>query len=477
MTANARKEFEHDDVVKPEADAAATPEANSEAPVADAEELPPGIPSWFSRTYPKLSAEDIASRYRDAQEAVPAAPVVAPGPEAYEAYKRRLEERFQLAQRLADPQHATPQAAAPVRTAVPPPPRPVAQRVPHGAFPTRGRAAAAPATAPKGRSVARTATTALVLAVIASAAGGTGGYLMANPGGTKAITQASMTGMGAILSWFGGKAVATETVIEKKPVRMAKLDVNDVAGPLNGPIPLAITAFPADNTPISLKISGLPPDAYITMGHEVGVGQWMLKPADVTRAQLVIPRSTAPELGLEVAALEDRTGDPVAPVKSMRVALDLAAVPVPGVQPPPPAPARQVATLPAAVAPLPTIEPASTVPDQGYNKVDGPIAANVPAPMESLNPEVASLLAKGESLLKSGDIIAARQFYLKAYGLKAAEGALGVGKTYDPATFASLNVQGLKPDAAKAAEWYGKAAAQGLNEASDAMHNLPTATP
>jgi TPR repeat protein len=49
---------------------------------------------------------------------------------------------------------------------------------------------------------------------------------------------------------------------------------------------------------------------------------------------------------------------------------------------------------------------------------------------------------------------------------------MGVAKTYDPATFAELKVQGITPDAAKAAEWYEKAKAAGVTEADAALTSL-----
>ncbi len=64
-------------------------------------------------------------------------------------------------------------------------------------------------------------------------------------------------------------------------------------------------------------------------------------------------------------------------------------------------------------------------------------------------------------LMKTGDLIIARQFYNRAFQMGAAEGAMGVAKTYDPTVFAEMKVQGITPDAVKAAEWYEKAKAGG----------------
>ena len=93
----------------------------------------------------------------------------------------------------------------------------------------------------------------------------------------------------------------------------------------------------------------------------------------------------------------------------------------------------------------------------------------------ALSAEVKGLLDKGDMLMKTGDLIIARQFYSRAFQMGAAEGAMGVAKTYDPAVYTEMKVQGITPDAAKAAEWYEKAKAAGVTEASAALTTPPAA--
>ena len=100
----------------------------------------------------------------------------------------------------------------------------------------------------------------------------------------------------------------------------------------------------------------------------------------------------------------------------------------------------------------------------------------VPADLETTKPalsaEVTGLLGKGDMLMKTGDLIIARQFYKRAFEMGAAEGALGIARTYDPSVFTELKVQGITPDVAKAAEWYEKAKAAGVAEADVALTSL-----
>jgi hypothetical protein len=73
-----------------------------------------------------------------------------------------------------------------------------------------------------------------------------------------------------------------------------------------------------------------------------------------------------------------------------------------------------------------------------------------------------NFVTKADALMAQGDVASARQLYLQADGLGNAKGAFGVARSYDPKVFAQLNIQGLQPDASKAAEWYKKAADQGV---------------
>ncbi len=402
-------------------------------------------PSWFSQTYGDRNSEDVADDYAQFRAGQPVMPnpILAENTKAYEVYRQRLEQRFATAQRLADPSFI---------------PQDNAQQVAGPNFPSRpmysSRLVQQPTPASRQRkSPGFHPATLAFLTLAACGLGGGAGYVAANPD----MMQKGFTFTSAL--WFKQTEPATATVIDKKPVQTARVAVRDVTGAINSPIPLDLSIRPGDITaPLALRISGLPPSAYLTKGVEVAEGQWMLKAADFASTELIVPHTDVPNIALQVAALDEKTGALAAPSQKLNVALDTNAVPVPGVPQP-------------KVDGPPRVEPASAIPDQGFNKMQLPLA--IPAPLETTNPEAQVLITKGDTLLRSGDILAARQFYLRAYDLKVPVAAYGVGQTYDPAVYAKFKIRGLAPDAQTAAEWYGKAAAGGHEGAATALAQLP----
>jgi len=401
-------------------------------------------PSWFSRTYEGQSSQDMAARYRSEAGSVFAPPPsVASQEAAYETYRRRLDERFAQAQSMADPRHGLPDAAAPANQDFPS--RPYYA----GSAPAFPSARVAPSRKQKGQRPMALA----IMTLSACSIGGLAGYVAANPGSVKDWAVQGST----LVAGFFASSPAPEnmTVIGKKQIATAQLDVRDMAGAINTPIPLDITGRPADpNSPLAFRISGLPAEAYITKGMEVTEGEWILKAEDIRSAELVVPHTDVPKLDLEVAALEATTGLPAAPSQNMQVKLDTSAVPVPGV---PQQSVKPEAVVLEARVEEPVIEPATALPDQGFNKSNLPAAQDVPKPMESLNPEAQNLMVKGQMLLGNGDVLAARPFFMKAFGMDTPTAAFGVGQTYDPTVYKRFNIAGL----------------QGSAEAQEALARLP----
>lgn len=387
------------------------------------QEKPPVVhrptPSWFSET----PARDLADAYRTQREArdrLKPAPIVSSPEPQY----RRFEERFENARRLFDvPERDVHEAQYPqprVRRSVLTPSIMASSEAATEAL--QKPKSAPPRKSRLGRHVAMGA-----FAVVIGSAIGFGFAkrdVIVEFGRGKA--QEAVVALPNFKAWSEKPAT-----VSKKEVSMASLDVNDARGTLNSMIPLMLHAAAADAAnPIDIKISGLPPSAYLSAGKRSGVSDWTVSTTEIDGLKLVVPLAEQPKLDLEVAALDQKSGALAAPVKSLSIALD----------------AEPKAVAPANVQ----IQPASAPPDTSGNNFNTDTSNGL------------DYLAKGDALMKTGDIASARQFYLKANGLGNAKGAYGVARTYDPKVFAELNVLGLQPDAAQAADWYKKAAAAGV---------------
>ncbi len=393
-------------------------------------------PSWFHQKGETPAGEALSARYL-AQKAERPPIVEVARPEAYEEFKRKMDDRFAQAQQLYD--NPTAQIQRPTlplsdihgR-------RRLYQQEQHGFVADERHLR--PASKTPWLKMASLGISALLVGGGAGLAVVNMDTLSERVSAGLASVQASITDLSNVRS--AKLSVSTETVIHKKPIAVATLDVSDVSGNLNSQIPLLLSAQAADGqAPIALRVMGLPDAAYLTAGIETTKGNWLLKAEDIAGVKLVVAQMAAPQFDVEIAAVEEKTGVLAAPVKAMTVAI---------ANPTPP----NIAA---------TIAPANSPPET---------ASLVPNAVAPVNPETIGLIAKGDGLLNSGDLASARQFYLRANELGDAKGAYGVGRTYDPKIFAALNVQGLKPEPTKAAEWYKKAIAGGVGAARTALENM-----
>jgi TPR repeat protein len=86
--------------------------------------------------------------------------------------------------------------------------------------------------------------------------------------------------------------------------------------------------------------------------------------------------------------------------------------------------------------------------------------------------EITALIERGSAFLKRGDLASARLLLRRAADAGSADAALMLGSTFDPAFIQQLGVIGIKPDVARAREWYQKAAGLGSDAASQRLANL-----
>jgi TPR repeat protein len=82
------------------------------------------------------------------------------------------------------------------------------------------------------------------------------------------------------------------------------------------------------------------------------------------------------------------------------------------------------------------------------------------------------LTSRGDAMLAIKDISGARKLYEQAANLGSAAAAAELARTYDPGYVGKLDVVGMRPDVAMAANWYDRAAALGDRQAAQRMHEL-----
>jgi hypothetical protein len=418
------------------------------------------VPSWLTQHYRDDDAEFLVKQYRQKQEEEPEAASPPPENRTYEYYRRRIMERQR--EQLDVQRERAPMPRVPSR-----PTLPVSElEVQHRHY-DRERVEQ-PVSYSSSYERPRLKKSLLFAGVFAAVAGGAVGFAV-----TK-YDQISNTAndLYAYAAGFMPSDSETmftstgQTTITKKPIAIASLAVSDVTGTLNSMIPLALNAEPAfENQELAIKITGLPASAYLTAGKKISDDTWILKDGEENGINLFVPQSNTPKFDISVSAIETNTGELAAPVKEMTVAIDDVKVED--------EPALQITPV---SAPPETVIPVKATQQETIESEPAPTASVTPI-QPPLSAEVTGLLAKGDMLMKTGDLIIARQFYNRAFQMGAAEGAMGVAKTYDPTVFAEMKVQGITPDAVKAAEWYEKAKQAGVNEADAALTTLSAAQP
>lgn len=96
-----------------------------------------------------------------------------------------------------------------------------------------------------------------------------------------------------------------------------------------------------------------------------------------------------------------------------------------------------------------------------------------PPPAKTLDADtLAGLMTRAKSLLRIGDIVAARLLLERAANAQDATAAFMLGQTYDPAVLGTSDTRSIAGDATAARDWYQKAAALGSAEARQRLAQL-----
>jgi len=81
-------------------------------------------------------------------------------------------------------------------------------------------------------------------------------------------------------------------------------------------------------------------------------------------------------------------------------------------------------------------------------------------------------MARANELLGQGNISAARIVLERAIEMGSAGASFAIAETYDPRVLSDWKTYGTRGDAAKAREFYEKAAVGGIEEAKDRLKSM-----
>ena len=224
----------------------------------------------------------------------------------------------------------------------------------------------------------------------------------------------------------------------------------------HAPGPIAASVLPA---PVLVEVA----DASIAPAAAPAPGPPALE-ADRGGAAFPTTASVAPSIGAPAP--------PEAPARAMEAAPHLApeeatAAPAARVAEPSAVPIMLVEPLAAPVRSAETAVPstAATSAAQSATKPRWPPSGASPAAL-------AALLARGDALVATGDVAAARLVYQRAAAHDSARAATAAGKTYDPRFLQAIGTIGVVADPDAAAAWYRKGAALGDEDATPLMGGL-----
>jgi hypothetical protein len=117
--------------------------------------------------------------------------------------------------------------------------------------------------------------------------------------------------------------------------------------------------------------------------------------------------------------------------------------------------------------------PGTALDMQHFAQTDTPASGAAQAVDPLPKAQLDSMLKRGEALLMSGNITAARLLFKRIVSAGDPRGAIWVGMTYDPDMYARLPVAGMEPDREQAEFWYKKAGQRPIFPADDNLVATP----
>jgi hypothetical protein len=216
-----------------------------------------------------------------------------------------------------------------------------------------------------------------------------------------------------------------------------KLTATTAIGVPDNPIKLNIGLANAEVGDALVSLKGLPKEARLSTGIDVGGGQWLLPPGRLKDLTVTAPGNAVGSYQLEAQLLKDDAQTSISDAVPFTLSVGASA---------------------AKPAPVQIQQPAAAKPASDSRLALLPDEA--PLPETDFLTQI--LIRDGNKKMREGDIAGARKLYEQAAQSGNAEAALAMGRSYDPTYFEKLTVKSGKPDPATAFEWYKRALDGGL---------------
>ena len=150
--------------------------------------------------------------------------------------------------------------------------------------------------------------------------------------------------------------------------------------------------------------------------------------------------------------------------------------------PAPTAAASQLEAKPALGTPLSVLLPSEPEPKaamipaattlEAPSTIASPAGRKAPAQPAFSVAEIATLLARGDSLFATGDVVSARLLYERAADAGEAGAAVRLGETFDPSFLEHPRLRGVRGDPGTAAFWYRRARDLGATGVASRLNRL-----
>jgi hypothetical protein len=204
-------------------------------------------------------------------------------------------------------------------------------------------------------------------------------------------------------------------------------------------------------------LRGLPAELTLSAGFRLK-DSWAVSLRDLANLALISPPDYEGNFEVEVLLIKGRN----TPADSRVITVEILPMDAGNPNAIAAAPRRQEAPAPQILtaAPPEPVEP----PQQLRAAPERPSLAARPS-MEISSEMEASMIDRASDMLANGDVAGARLLLEHVARKGSGKAAMALGRTFDPRFFRSIDTVGLRPDAAKAKEWYGKAAELGEEDA------------